>query len=347
MKRKGTKSVKGRKSGCGAVRRAVAARKARRRRPAGKKKVRYQVTNWSEYNRSLIQRGSLTVWIDEDLAKCWEYRGPRKPGAPILYSDLAIECLLTLRSVYHMTLRGVQGFAESVFKMMGMELVVPNYTTLSRRAAKLSVSVVRSSGVPIRHVVLDATGLKVFGEGEWKVRKHGWSKRRTWRKLHLAVNHQTQEIEAVELTENSTHDFQAVRPLLDQVQRKIQSVSGDGAYDKRSVYETLAERGIEPVIPPQRNAKIWQHGNRQAAPLPRDESLRRIRAVGRKAWKEETGYHRRSLAETAIFRYKTIFGDHLASRFLPQQVTEVRICIKALNKMTRLGMPETKIKQAA
>jgi hypothetical protein len=261
---------------------------------------------------------------------------------------MAIECLLTLRSVFHLTLRSTQGLAESIFQMLGLVLAVPDFSTLSRRAAKLSVDLERRGGKePIAHIVLDSTGLKVYGEGEWKVRKHGASKRRTWRKLHLAVNHQTQEIEAVELTDNSTHDCQTVEPLLEQIERKVESASGDGAYDKRPAYQALEKRDIQPVIPPQRNAKIWQHGNSRAAPLPRDEHLRRIRAVGRKAWKEETDYHRRSLGETAFFRLKTIFGDHLASRGPRQQVTEARIRGKALNKMTQLGMPESEIKQPA
>ena len=178
---------------------------------------------------------------------------------------------------------------------------------------------VRKHDGPI-DVVVDSTGMKVFGEGEWKTRKHGISKRRTWRKLHLAVNPDTHEIEAETLTENSCDDASQVDPLLDQVAGKIDGFYGDGAYDKWKVYETLDYRKIKVIVPPQRNAKIKQHGNSSDPPLPRDIAIREIRRRGRRQWKKRIGYHRRSLSETAMYRMKCCFGDHLKNPLCPTAV---------------------------
>lgn len=305
------------------------------------KSRKYRITNWSQYNRSLVQRGSLTVWVDEEVLRAWRYQGPRRPGAPFQYSDQAIQMALSLKAVYRLGLRGTQGLLESLFRLLEVDLEVPSYSTLSRRGRKLPVDLARSPKGRIAHLVLDSTGLKVYGEGEWKVRQHGISKRRTWRKLHLAVNADTHDIEAVTLTEAGGHDAQQAGPLLEQIAEPVETLGGDGGYDKRAVYQACAARQIHPVIPPQKNARIWQHGNRHAPPLPRDEHLRRIRHVGRQAWKKESGYHRRSLAETCIFRMKTILGRHLSSRELSRQQTEASIRSRVLNKMTQLGMPQT------
>ena len=230
--------------------------------------------------------------------------------------------------------------ARSVFELMGLALDVPHYSTLSRRAADLAVDLARKGKGPL-HLVLDSTGLKVFGEGEWKVRKHGYSKRRTWRKLHLAIDAESHEIQAVTLTEAGVDDAEEADGLLKATDRELASVAADGAYDKRKVYRALEGHDARILIPPRRNARIWRHGNAAGPPLPRDENLRHIRRVGRRAWKREVGYHIRSLAETGMFRMKTIFGGHLASRRPECQVTEGAIRGRALNIMTHLGMPIT------
>lgn len=193
-----------------------------------------------------------------------------------------------------------------------------------------------------KHIVVDSTGLKVYGEGEWKVRMHGFSKHRTWRKLHLSVDESNHEIQAVVLTEAGVDDAEAGKQLLDDTVCPIEQVSGDGAYDKVKFYDACQARRVKSIaIPPRRTAKISQHGNSKNEPLPRDQNLRRIRQVGRKRWKIEIGYHRRSLAETAVFRFKTIFGNTLSTRTLPRQMTEARIKVVALNRMTHLGMPDS------
>ena len=185
---------------------------------AGTRKGTYKITNWRKYNKSLVQRGSITFWFSEDVIEQWHHpNNPSKVGHPFVYSDTAVECLLVLRELFQLPYRQTEGLGQSLVELMEISLDIPDYTSLAKRAAKLGISLdVRRHRGAI-DVVVDSTGLKVFGEGEWKMRKHGKSKRRTWRKLHLAVNPQTQEIEAETLTENSCDDASQVDPLLDQV----------------------------------------------------------------------------------------------------------------------------------
>jgi hypothetical protein len=302
---------------------------------AGARKGTYKITNWRKYNEALVNRGSLTLWLDEESVAGWEHANETvRRGHPFVYSDAAIECLLLLREVFRLPYRQTEGLARSLIDLMQVDVTVPDYSSLAKRAGSLSTNlgVARRGGAI--HLVVDSTGLKVFGEGEWKVRKHGPGKRRTWRKLHLAINSTTREIEATVLTENSGHDAEAVPALLAAVGGRVRSFRGDGAYDKWNVYEALAARGIEPVIPPQHNAKIKRHGNSGGQPLPRDTAIRRIRQVGRSAWKAEVDYHQRSLGETGMFRMKTVFGSELKNRTLPNQKSEIRLRSKALNRMT-------------
>lgn len=304
-------------------------------------KKKYRVRNWSAYNDSLKQRGSITLWIDEAVVQAWQPdpNSPKKRGGQQVYSDGAIEALLTVKAVFRLGYRQTEGFGLSLVKLMGVNLPVPDYTTLNRRAKTLPVGLATSGKGPV-HLVLDSTGLKVYGEGEWKVRKHGYSKRRTWRKLHLAVNEASGEIEATVLSGAEIDDAAVVDDLTAQTRPRIEQVSADGAYDKQKVYRVLKEKGVEKVtIPPRRDAVLWPEASDD--PHPRNVNLRRIEKVGRKAWKEESGYHRRSLAETAMFRVKTIFGDHLNARETERQKTEARIKCAALNRMTRQGMPQS------
>ncbi len=301
----------------------------------------YKITNWRKYNESLVQRGSITFWFSDDVIDQWEHANDEpKVGHPFVYSDRAMESLLMLRELFRLPYRQTEGLGRSLIRLMQVDVAIPDFTSLAKRAAKLEIALdVADRQGPI-HVVVDSTGLKVFGEGEWKTRKHGVSKRRTWRKLHLAVNPDTQEIEAEVLTENSGHDADQVEDLLEQIQTAIDSCAGDGAYDQWKVYETLVAEQIEPIIPPRRNAKVQQHGNSSQSPLERDEAIREIRRVGRKQWKKDVGYHRRSLAETAMYRIKCCFGPMLKNRKLENQCTEARLRCKILNRFTHLGLPQ-------
>lgn len=318
--------------------------KTRKQTDKGRQRATYRVRNWAAYNDSLRQRGAITVWISQDVIEGWKPRatGRRQRGGQVEYSDRAIECLLTLKAVFRLPYRQTEGLGQSIMALLGVRVKVLDYTTLCKRSADVPVELSVSQIQRAKHIVVDSTGLKVYGEGEWKVRQHGYSKHRTWRKLHLSVDEATQTVEAVVLTEVGVDDAQAGCDLLGETVGAIGQVSGDGSYDKRKFYDACVNREVQRItIPPQRNAHIWQHGNSSRPPLPRDQNLRRIRRVGRKRWKQETGYHRRSLAETAVFRFKTIFGNTLSARTLPRQITEARIKGAALNRMTQLGLPDS------
>jgi hypothetical protein len=305
------------------------------------KKAAYKVKNWAQYNQSLINRGSLTIWITPEVLESWKDQRPAQRGAQFAYSDLAIEALLTLKFLLKLPYRAAQGFGQSLFNLLEIELPMPNYTTLSRRAKTLNVALPRQSE-SVRHIVMDATGLKVYGEGEWKVRKHGYSKRRTWRKLHLSIDPDTQEIVVAQLTPNSVTDGQAGVTMLRELPNTPDQVTGDGGYDKRPFYQECQALSISKiVVPPQRNAKIWQHGNCKLPAHPRDENLRYIRRHGRKKWKRDYDYHQRSLVETTMFRYKRLFGADLQSRSDVSQSNEARLKCAILNRMTALGLPDS------
>lgn len=302
----------------------------------------YRIRNWSEYNAALRQRGSLTFWIDEAVLEQWIVPNlSSKPGGSNYYSDLAIRTMATVKAVYKLAGRQCQGFLASIFELMEMELPVPDHSTLSRRLSQLAVKlpVLPKSGA--RHVVVDSTGVKVYGEGEWKTRQHGISKRRTWRKLHLGVDAETGEILAAVVTTNDITDAEVLSDILDGINGEIEQVSADGAYDQRKCYDAVRKRKAKAAIPPRKGAKIWQHGNTKAERHNRDENLRRIRKVGRKAWKREGNYHRRSLSETMMFRCKTIFGDKLGSRKFDNQAVELFIKCAALNRMIQICKPDS------
>jgi hypothetical protein len=244
-----------------------------------------------------------------------------------------------MREIFHLPLRATEGLISSLIEWGNLGIQSPDYSTLCLRQKNLAVYLPKTKKKKSLHVVIDATGLKVFGEGEWKVRQYGYSKRRTWRKLHLAVNANNQEIEAAVMTTNDFKDSEILPDLLEQIDSKLSQVSGDGAYDSHESYELISNRGAEPVIPPRKDAVISQHGNSRFSEKPRDKVIRNIRALGRKNWKKQSSYHKRSLAETAIHRLKTIFGGALRARLFENQGTEALLRCFALNKMTQLGMP--------
>lgn len=319
---------------------------------SGKKKARspkkmvYRVSNWSTYNQALIDRGSLTVWLSEEALSGWHYQGPTQRGAQFFYSDLAIETTLTLRKLFDLGLRQSQGLVTSLFALMRVDLKAPSYSTLSRRQAELKIELpVRSKEEPI-HLVVDSSGLKIFGEGEWKVRQQGWTQRRTWRKLHLGIDADTSEIVAQTLTTASRDDASQVKPMLQQIAGEIATCAGDGAYDRWSVHHLLAyppdqNRPIESVIPPRRNAQARKAKRRYRHIEARNQRVQAIGKKGRKRWKKNSGYHRRSLAETGVFRFKGILSPWLRARSGAGQQIEARIGCSMLNQMIHLGKPET------
>lgn len=307
-----------------------------------KKKTAYRIRNWREYNRALKQRGSLTLWVSKDAIANWttdDLTG--EPGASPTYTDLAIETMATVQAIYRLAGRQTQGFLQSLFDLMKLELTVPDHSTLSRRRRNLSVTLPVKDWFTSRHLVVDSTGVKVLGEGEWKVRQHGWSKRRTWLKLHLCVDEATLEVISAVASTNDLSDAEVLSDLLADVPGEIEQVSADGAYDQRKCYDTLNEHGAKAAIPPRKGARIWQHANSKKERHKRDENLRQIRKVWRKQWKQASNYHRRSLAETTMFRFKTIFGDRVQTRRIQNQFKELLLKTAILNQMTHLGMPDS------
>jgi len=301
----------------------------------------YRIRNWREYNEALAARGDVTLWISDDAKQGWLYRGSQQQGHPIVFGDTAIETALTVRSVFHLPLRQTERFLQSIFQLMQVALPVPDYTTVSKRASGLLVDLpVRGGDGPI-HIVIDSSGMKIHGEGEWKVKIHGKGKRRTWRKCHIAVDPDTSEIKAEVLTAAHADDAEQVESLLSQMDEELEVGAMDGAYDQHSIHALFAGRGAKALVPPSKDAKIRKHGNSPGPPLPRDEILRAMRRTTRSRWKRESGYHMRSLVENTFFRTKTIFGSSLRSRRLGNQKTESRIRCRALNMMTHLGMPES------
>jgi hypothetical protein len=248
---------------------------------------RYRIRKWRAYNHALINRGRLTVWFDDHAIAAWRNTAPAAgPGAPRTYSDLAIECALVFKSVYHLSLPAAQGFLSSVVELMKLPLPIPDYSTVSRRQSALQIHVPPALSRGPRHVVIDATGLRVYGAGEWRVWKHHVSRRRTWRKLHLGIDETTKEIVAAELTGSRVHDSQPLPALLGQIPDSIGQVSGDGAYDTRACYEAVLERGATPVFLPRRTARLcaatdptgWR-ARTQSYP-PADQGARTIGVAG-------------------------------------------------------------------
>jgi hypothetical protein len=281
--------------------------------------------NWSLYNKSLINRGSITFWFPKDISESWYSEPSGRPGAQGIYSDEALEATSIIRFRFGLTLRATQGFVSSLITLMDLKLKIPDYTTLCRRLKNIfpPIKSLVSSGESI-HVVMDSTGLKVYGEGEWKVRQHGHCKRRTWRKLHLAVDEKTSQIVAMELTKRSSHDAQEFERLIFETEEKIYQVSADGAYDTKSCYEESFRKKIKLVVPPREGAVIKEEKNNEAL-LERDNNIKLIGTIGKKLWKEMNNYHRRSIAETAVYRLKKILGDKLSSRDFRNQYHEARI----------------------
>lgn len=304
-----------------------------------KKKQRYRIRNWSDYNKALANRGSITLWFNEEAITSWlNHSKSGKRGKPRTYGDACILCMLVLKNVYHLPQRSTYGLVCSLIQLMDLDLPVPHPTILSRRASRLDVALPRVKKDEPLHVLVDATGLKVFGEGEWKVRTHGVSKPRTWRKLHIGMDADTGEILATVATTSYVSDKEVLPNLLGQITAEIKKVGGDGGYDYVDCYEVIAGRKARAVIPPRRTGRLHPKDDRLRE---RDNNLREIRKVGRKRWKRESSYHRRSLIETAMMRLKTIFGSSLSTRRFHNQATEMEVRCAALNRMTSLGMPDS------
>ena len=282
--------------------------------------ARYRTLNWSSYNASLRERGSLTVWFDRDMA--WHAAPSGKRGRQQTFSDAAIQACLTIKVLFSLPLRQTTGFVASLLKLAGLDWPVPDFSALCRRQRALAVQLpYRGSGGPL-HLLVDSTGIKVRGEGEWHARKHGGAKRRVWRRVHLAIDEATMEVRAVEITDSRIGDAPMLPGLLSQTPEgeTIASVTADGAYDGRACRDAIATRGAEAIIPPRRNAEPWKKGSPGAR--GRNGDLRAMKRLGRTLWRKWSGYHRRSRVETKMNRLK-LLGQKLMARDSDRQTAEL------------------------
>jgi hypothetical protein len=296
--------------------------------------AKHPISNWAQYNHSLVKRGSLTFWIDQEAITTWfnpTHHGRR--GRALLYTDHAICTCLMLKGIFKQSLRSTQGLLDSIFELMQVPVCAPDYSCVSRRAQTVEVPYRVPPKGKVTDLVIDSTGLKVFGEGEWKIRKHGKERRRVWRKLHLAVDPATQDIVAAEVSLDTIHDAKVLPTLLKPLRRKLGQIYGDGAYDTRQCHGLIQHKKATACIPPRNNAGLWEDGH------PRNEAVTLMREQGQAVWKQTRGYHRRSLAETAMYRYKQLTSGRLSLRVYNAQVGEILANVRAINKLNTLGLP--------
>lgn len=303
--------------------------------------------DWSNINKTLVARGSLQLWIPKNIAKLWFAKIPKKaPGRPNLYSDIAIQVALIFQYWLNKPLRQTCGFMAHFFSQSPFNLTIPDYSTLSRRKSNLNIRtgllakyLNQKKSCSSLEILLDSTGIKLHGPGHWLSKKHG-SKSCKWLKLHLAVNAKTQRIEAWITTTGHTADCTVAIPLIKNIFGSIRKVTADGAYDSSKIRKWLWSCGIGGCFPPQYNARLqsevpkaYQDNTRTGPHMnARDKAITRTRETGsKKAWMEESGYHKRSLVETAMGRFKGAFGDRISSRKPQNIVVEIAIKIGLLN----------------
>ncbi len=303
-----------------------------------KYKTKYRVSNWADYDRALVQRGDITLWISEDAIESWKPAPTGLRGAQRKFSDHAIETALTLRLVFKLPLRQAEGFLRSVLSLMGVNLEAPDHTTLSRRSQRLDLALSPPSANEPIHLIVDSTGLSIVGEGEWAAAKYGGRGRRGWKKLHLGVD-RSGVIVAEVLTDGNVDDAKTALDLIDAVEDNLASLTADAAYDTRAIYDVAAARRAKVVVPPIKTAT--RSRRRSAPPSARDRTIMRVREVGLRRWKKEVGYHRQARVENTFFRYKTIIGPGLRARHRESQKAEAIIACSILNRMMILGRPES------
>ena len=274
-------------------------------------RAKRRVTNWAEYDAALRQRGSLTVWFSEEAIAGWKALPRTTRGGQPLFSNMAIQTGLILRTVFGLALRQTEGLIGSIIHLLGIELAVPDHSTLGRRAQTVTLPKwTRRHAGPLQ-LIVDSTGLKLNGPGEWLVEKHGTTKRRSWHKLHIGLDAVSGEIVASTLTGRDIDDGSQVAALLDQVDGSVGVFMGDGAYDSADVYAAVEERHPDDlaIVPPRAGAVA----SSQTSPTQRDGHIRNIAARGRRGWQAASGYNRRALVEAQIGRYKRVIGNALRS----------------------------------
>ena len=287
---------------------------------------------WREYNKSLVQRGSITLWIDEELLKNDQVFESTK-GRP-KFKKAILQAGWLLKTVYRLTFRSLEGYFNSLFSLVGSEVHSPHYTLFCKRGNEVKDLLPKLSNRRPMEIVVDASGLKIYGEGEWKTNKHGREKRRRWIKVHVAVDPKTGECIAAKVTDEKGADPSQLDSLLKGCPRSVKRAYADGAYDTQKCRKLLEERHIEDIIPP-RKTGVLSKGN---ILKNRDKALREIRGLigDIDLWKKLKGYGRRSLAETFFSRLKTILGERLSSRKFDHQTLESLLKIHVLNIMAEI-----------
>jgi hypothetical protein len=299
--------------------------------------ARYRTTNWPEYNAALRRRGSLLVWLDREME--WHAPASRRPGWPQTFSDAAIQFCLSIKVLFGLALRQTIGMVESLLRLAGLDWAVPDFSTLCRRQKTVSIQIpFRRAGSDL-NLLVDSTGVKMRGEGEWQVRRHGPGRRRQWRKVHLAMDAATGDIRAVEFTSSREGDSPVLPGLLAQIpaEQPIGTVTADGAYDTRTCHSAIAGRGGTAIIPIRKNGRPWKEDC--PAARARNENLRATKHFGRALWKRLTGYHARSRIEAQMLRLKA-FGERIPSRDPDRQAAEIHTRIALMNRFSALGRAE-------
>jgi hypothetical protein len=294
-----------------------------------------RVTNWAAYNEALRQRGSLTVWFTDEAVAAWKAAPRITPGGQPHYSDLAITTALTLRAVFHLPLRQTEGLIGSILQMLGLDLAVPDFSTLSRRAQTLELPAQpRATGGAI-HLLVDSSGLKLDGPGEWRNTGPAGGA-----PLHIGFDAVTGRIVASILTDRDVDDASQVGPLLDQIADPVELFLGDGGYDRTGVYTALDERHPAIVmVPPRVDAVLSATADTE--PTQRDCHIQRIAEKGRMAWQRDSGYNERARVEGQFARWKQVIGDGLRFHSDEARATEVAIAAQVLNQMLDLGCPNS------
>jgi len=300
--------------------------------------TKYKTTNRPSYNTALKQCGSLSIWFDPGMI--WVPPPSGKRGRQQQFSDAAIQTCLTMKVLFGMPFRQTTGFVESLLRLAGLNWAVPDFSALCRRQRTLDVRLPCRGGTGPLNLLIDSTGIEVEGEGEWNARKHGGSKRRIWRKIHIGIDEETLEVRAVEVTSSNIGDAPMLPELLNQIppDRDIETVTADRAYDTRKCHDAIAARNAHAVIPPRTNAKPWKPTS--AGAIARNEAVNASRYLGRALWRRWSGYHRRSRVESKMNCIK-LLGQPLMARDFDRQVAEIQVRGAVLNRYTALGIPVT------
>ncbi|MCP5489889.1 MAG: IS5 family transposase [Chlamydiales bacterium] len=286
--------------------------------------------NWHKYNRDLVKRGSITFFIDPNALT--EKPEENKRGRPRLFSLPLIYLLLVLKIQYRLTYRTLEGFAKSILPHIEPDIFLPTYSLICKRASHMEALLPKLSSRRPKVVLLDTTGIKVYGEGEWKVKMHGASKRRKWVKLHIAIDENTQEIIHFEITKGHEADCKIGPKIIEKLPKPVETVIADGGYDTKRCREAINQIGAKDLIPPRKNSLLSPFMTR------RNNALREIKGLGgdqlaREIWGKLTRYSRRALVETSFSRLKRLYGERFFSKKIETQKIEGHIKCKMLNQM--------------